>query len=49
MKAVVMTMAVARAAGGLPVWGLLTWHRHVKGAQATGRHQNRQMMRGGRS
>jgi hypothetical protein len=49
MKAVVLTMAVAREAGGLPVWGLLTWQGHVKGASATGRHQNRQMMRGGRS
>ena len=44
-----LTMAMARAAGGAPVWGPLTWHRHVKGAHATGRHQNRQMMRGGRA
>jgi hypothetical protein len=49
MKDIVMTMVVARAAGGLPVWGLLTWRSHVKGARATGRQQNRQMMRGGRS
>jgi hypothetical protein len=49
MKAVVLTMAGAREAGDLAVWGLLTWPRHVKGAPATGRHQNRQMMRGGRA
>jgi len=49
MTGIVLTMAAARAAGGLPVWGPLTWHCHVKGAPATGGHQNRQMMRGGRS
>jgi hypothetical protein len=49
MTAVVATMAVARAAGCLPVWGRYTWQGHVMVAAATGRHQNRQMMRGGRS
>jgi hypothetical protein len=49
MTDIVSTMVVARVAGGLLVWGPLTWHCHVKGAAATGGHQNRQMMRGGRS
>ncbi|MBI3347192.1 MAG: hypothetical protein HY020_08270 [Burkholderiales bacterium] len=49
MKAIGVVMAAARAAGGLLIWSGFMSQNDVKQAKRAGRHQHRQMMRGGRS